>query len=79
MKYRSKPKTIEAVQWSPATPHPGVARDGDWYFVVTIHEQRVYLAEGDYIVMEPDGVHYYPVKPDIFLKSYEPADQDTSA
>lgn len=41
------------------------------YFVVTIHQQRVYLEPGDYIITEPDGKHHYPCKPDVFQNNYE--------
>lgn len=40
----------------------------------TIHEgQKVSLEVGDWILPEPDGVHFYPCKPDIFAATYEPA------
>lgn len=76
MKFRKKPVVIEANQF---TGHPcddpvGVWRrpEDDSPYVVTIHDQRVYLSPGDWIVPEPDGVHYYPVKSDIFAATYEP-------
>lgn len=41
--------------------------------VHTIHNnQLVNLEIGDYIIPEPDGEHFYPCKPDIFLNTYEP-------
>ncbi len=41
--------------------------------VHTIHEnQMVILKVGDWIIPEPDGEHFYPVKPDIFEATYEP-------
>ena len=40
-------------------------------YVVTIHRQRAYLDPGDWVIMEPDGEHFYPCKPDIFEKRYE--------
>jgi hypothetical protein len=44
---------------------------GAWFgFVVTIHNQRVDVIEGDWIIKEPDGEHYYPCKPDIFEQNY---------
>ena len=46
-------------------------------YVVTIHNQKAYLADGDWIIVEPDGVHHYPCKPDIFAATYEPADTPT--
>lgn len=44
--------------------------------VHTIHNnQIVELAVGDWVVAEPDGEHYYPVKPAIFEVTYELTDQ----
>jgi hypothetical protein len=41
--------------------------------VHTAHNnQAVELEDGDWIVPEPDGHHYYPIKPDIFGATYEP-------
>lgn len=40
--------------------------------VHTIHNnQIVNLEVGDYIIPEPDGIHFYPVKENIFMKTYE--------
>lgn len=40
--------------------------------VHTIHKgQMVNLEIGDWIIPEPDGIHFYPCKPDIFKKIYE--------
>ena len=41
--------------------------------VTTIHGQVAYLEPGDWVITEPDGIHHYPCKPDIFDKTYEPA------
>lgn len=44
-------------------------------WVETIHRgQTVKVQEGDWIIPEPDGEHFYPCKPDIFEKTYEPAE-----
>lgn len=76
MKFRKKPIVIEAVQFDgrPANDPPGVFRrsEDDSPYVVTIHEQRSYLSPGDWIIPEPDGVHYYPCKADIFAATYDP-------
>lgn len=76
MKFRKKPIVIEAVQFDgiPANDPPGVFRRPEDYspFVVTIHGQRSYLSPGDWIIPEPDGVHYYPCKADIFAATYDP-------
>ena len=37
--------------------------------------QRIDLQVGDWIVAEPDGEHYYPVKPDYFEQTYEPVEE----
>lgn len=39
--------------------------------VVTIHGQVTPVADGDWIIAEPDGLHFYPCKPDIFEATYE--------
>jgi len=40
--------------------------------VHTIHnDQIVNLEIGDYIIPEPNGINYYPVKPDIFAETYD--------
>jgi len=90
-KFRKKPIIIEAEQFLPekgqwpigvrnrpeslcgcvallggeSTPH-----------VHTAHQaQRVDVVSGDWIVPEPDGEHYYPVKPSIFENTYEPVEE----
>ena len=45
--------------------------ESDRFYVITIHEQRAYLLDGDWIITEPDGSHHYPCKPDIFEATYE--------
>jgi hypothetical protein len=39
--------------------------------VHTAHAQTVDLTHGDYVVPEPDGSGFYPVKPKIFEAKYE--------
>ena len=75
-KFRKKPVVIEAEQFTGEGPDPaGVFRrpEDDTPYVVTVHDQRCYIVAGDWILPEPDGVHFYPCKPDIFAASYEPA------
>ena len=74
-RFRKKPIVVEAVQWYSGVEHPGVNRDAIGWYVVTIHGQRAYLADGDWIIPEPDGVHYYPCRPDIFEKTYEAVEE----
>ena len=77
MKYRSKEIIIEATQLNNFNNLPnGVftqyLADGSYqYYVITIHEQKIYVSRGDWIITEPDGIHHYPCKPDIFEKRYE--------
>lgn len=79
MRFRRKPTVIEAEQYREGKPFPkGVCNeaclDGDWRapHVHTAHQnQSVILQDGDWIIPEPDGVHFYPCKPDIFSATYE--------
>lgn len=70
-KYRKKPVVVDAelftggptrgVQWTP---------DG-MPFVITIHLEPTKVEPGDWIIEEPDGIHYYPCKSVIFEATYE--------
>lgn len=81
MKFRKKPVIVEAEQFFydqlpiKGVFYPRTTEDGRTYlgdaFVITAHDQRVYLSDGDWILPEPDGEHYYPVKDDIFKATYE--------
>ena len=57
-------------EFNPYGPPVGSGRVVLRYYVVTAHEQKAYLEPGDWIVQEPDGVHYYPVKDYIFRERY---------
>ena len=86
MKYRKKPVVIEAVQFNGEMTNElkcflGKARY-TFYNLQTTHgsvleintlEGTMRASQGDYIIR---GVHgeYYPCKPDIFEKTYEPVD-----
>lgn len=80
-KYRKKPIETEAVQYVEyGGLVQGMCSSQSCYtagntvpHVHTIHENNlVSLAVGDWVIPEPDGKHFYPVKPDIFDKTYEP-------
>lgn len=83
-KFRKRPVVVEAEQFfydGPKIPgvfYPAVSEDGRTYigdaFVLTIHEQRAYLENGDWVITEPDGEHHYPCKPAIFEATYEPVE-----
>ena len=80
MKYRKKPMVTEAEQY---VQYGKLARgmcnsrscysDGNIEpHVHTIHNNQMVLLEvGDWIIPEPDGIHFYPCKPDIFEATYE--------
>lgn len=80
--YRKKPVVVDAEQFSYDRPqvcgvfYPSRSEDGKTYegdaFVITMHNQRVYLQNGDWIIAEPDGEHFYPCKDDVFQATYEP-------
>lgn len=47
-----------------------------WH-VYTMHGgQVVYLEPGDWVVPEPDGTHYYPIKDDVMKANYEQIPDD---
>lgn len=81
MKFRRKPLIVEAEQFLTGLPLPkGVCMephlDGDWIHphVHTIHGgEAVLLKDGDWVLPEPDGIHFYPCKPGIFEATYDPA------
>lgn len=78
-KYRKRPVEVEAEQYRVGEPLRGVcqcAQDPSPH-LHTIHAgQVVRLEDRDYVLPEPDGVHFYPVKPDVFEKTYDLADDE---
>ena len=82
-KYRKKPVVIEAEQYTEhgklvkgmcCSMFCGRHKTDIWArpHVHTIHDnQAVDVEVGDWIIPEPDGIHFYPCKPDIFEKTYE--------
>lgn len=85
MKFRKKALVVDAVQWVGQPDLPGLRKrlvapplnsgwgdDNYWqWYVTTIHGDEIVIAPGDWIVTEPDGIHHYPVRMDIFEKTYE--------
>jgi len=70
--YRKRPVLVQAVQYDGRIDPPGVFRDADQMpYVVTIHGQRAHLVPSDWVITEPDGVHHYPCKADVFAATYE--------
>ena len=83
-KYRKKPVVIEAVQYTEYGKFvKGMCNRQSCYaasncnpHVHTIHDdQMVDLAVGDWIIPEPDGIHFYPCKANIFERTYEQVEQ----
>ena len=78
MQYRKKPIIVEAYQYFPNKKNKGVfyeeLSEGFKPYVTTIHNNDVPICIGDWIIPEPDGIHFYPVKPDIFAETYEQVD-----
>lgn len=83
MRYKTKPCEIEAVQWTGqnikeimqfTTDKDNIhIRDGE--LLVSTLEGDMKASVGDYIIK---GLReeYYPCKPDVFHKKYEPCEQD---
>lgn len=85
MKYRKKPAIIEAVQYTEyGKLVKGMCDSKSCYVssniephVHTIHDNQIVLLEvGDFIIPEPDGIHFYPCKPDIFRKTYKAVEDE---
>lgn len=74
MKFRKRPIVVEANQFTKRGCCPlGVQTEEDGtHYVVTIHGQKTPVVEGDWIIQETDGVHYYPCKDDVFRATYQP-------
>jgi hypothetical protein len=74
MKFRKKDKEIDAEQFL-SKPVRGLCLDTacpDVAHVHTIHDNQLCTVQhGDWIVPEPDGEHFYPVKNEIFESTYE--------
>ena len=81
MKYRKKPVEIEARQLTPET-REAIAKcvgggtwrlaspeDGELY--ISTLEGTMIARDGDFIIQGVQG-EFYPCKPDIFAKTYEP-------
>lgn len=83
MKYRKQPVVIEAVQYHGY--HTGAIRDfcgecvrepiGEDYIEIITLEGVMTASKGDYIIKGVNG-EFYPCKPDIFHKTYEPVEDD---
>ena len=75
MKFRKKPILIEAEQWFPGKEVKGVYQNDSKAYVITAHNQPVYLEPGDWVVPEPNRINYYPIKPDIMKQFYDKVEE----
>ncbi len=68
-KYVKKPIPVEAIQWFKHGDHPKVLQRMNGSFFIKTLEGFMDVTSGDFII---EGIHgeYYPVKPDIFEKTY---------
>lgn len=76
MKWVTKPMIKEAEQFFEGKPLPFATEnacclDHEGWYVFTTHGHRTPIADGDFIVREPNGNGYYPCKPDIWLAGHE--------
>jgi hypothetical protein len=89
-KFRSRPAVIEAEQWWPGREIPGVQWEKEYTvedadvgrrvregpYVLTAHRERAHLSPGDWVIKEPKGDGYYPCKPAVFMKRWEPLEAE---
>ena len=76
--YRKKPVETEAWQWNgeSAGAMRGVCQceiNSVPHLHTAHHGQIVFLQKGDWIVPEKEAGRFYPVKPEVFAATYEPA------
>lgn len=80
-KYRKKPVVVEAVQWtgqrdiSDFVPLEKLGRRNGQLTIITL-EGEMTVSYGDYIIKGIAG-EFYPCKPDIFMRTYEPVEDKT--
>lgn len=76
-KYRKKPVVIDAIQWNGRNEIAvskfigGNLEMGDETLFIQTLEGKMEASVGDYIIKGIKG-EFYPCKPDIFEKTYEP-------
>ena len=80
IRYRRKPTLIDAEQYTKfGKLVNGMCNSTLCYnsgntkpHVHTIHDNQMVILEiDDWVIMEHDGIHAYPCKPDIFKETYE--------
>lgn len=84
MKFRQKPVVIEAIQYdgseysrqqifNMSAGAIDVSTDSEGKMTIASLEGRMLASIGDWIIKGVNG-EFYPCKPDIFEKTYEPAE-----
>jgi hypothetical protein len=81
-KFRKKPVVIESIQWNGKNfsevyrfcpqAQPYLATRNDELWITTLEGGHI-ASVGDWIIKEVNN-EFYPCKPDIFEKTYEPVD-----
>jgi hypothetical protein len=78
-RFRTKHVFVDAVQWRAMGDHPAVVlfshTDGyqhDWHPAIHTRVGTMRVTPGDWIITDAKG-DAYPIKPDDFANSYEPA------
>jgi len=77
--YRKKPVIIEAEQYTGNNNPFGAAKINEEgkSFIETMHDgQTVVLEVGDWVIPDGKPDTYYPCKPDVFERTYEPVVYD---
>jgi hypothetical protein len=75
--FRKKPVEVEAEQFHqdkfplPFRYTTACCLGPNGWYVTTAHGQQAALADGDWVIREPDNRGFYPCKPDIFAATYE--------
>lgn len=77
-KYRKKPVVIDAIQWNgnkdmlpEIKTFMGYFQYANGNLIIQTLEGNMQASPGDYIIKGVNG-EFYPCKPDIFEKTYEP-------
>jgi hypothetical protein len=82
-KFRKKPVVIEAERFSPSAKVLPFQDDavcqfnGDKWLIETL-EGDMTISDGDWIIKGVNN-EFYPCKPDIFEKTYEPVEESEAA
>lgn len=73
--YRKKPITVQAERFDTTVDPPrGVKEspsDPGTFYVTTIQGVKVEVHVGEWIIAEPDGLHFYPCADQVFQATYE--------